>query len=128
MTTASSDGSAPRFGPIPLSGKTPSRDQQQLTRRLPRFEGPVAVGRVLEPLAAGQAPHLGLEVLFGIDDDVGGAGFARELRLLVRRYRADDARAAHFRDLAEEQSHATRRRVDEASVALLQWIGAAREV
>ena len=82
----------------------------------------------LDAPAAGQALHLGGEVLLGVEDHLVRSGLAGDPRLLLRRDRADHPGAAELGDLAEELAHAAGRGVDQAGVPGLQRIGAAGEV
>src|SRR5712691_2882009 len=87
-----------------------------------------AVVHDLHTLAAGDPLDLGLEVLPRVDDRVVRAGVTGELGLLVGGDGADHARPAHLRDLAEQQSNASRRRVNQAGIALAQIVRGARKV
>jgi hypothetical protein len=82
----------------------------------------------LQPLAVREALHLGLEILLRVENDVRGSSFARELRFVLGRDRADDASPPHLRDLAQEQPDASGRRVYQARIAGFERIGRAREI
>ena len=90
--------------------------------------GPHAVVDHVHAAAAGDALHLGHEVLRGVEDDVVRPRRPRQRGLLLRGHRPDHGRAAHLGHLAEEEPHAARRRVHEAGLALLDGIGGAHEV
>src|SRR5205807_7352282 len=60
----------------------------------------------LHALAGGQPLPLGLEVLLRVEDGLVRSRLTRELGLLLGRDRADNAGAAHLRDLTQEQPDA----------------------
>ena len=89
-------------------------------RQLRLFSKVVLPHRVvdyIDALAAGEALDLGLEVLLGIENHVGGAGFARELSLGLGGDGSDDARADARRDLRKQQADAAGAGVHQGRVA-----------
>ena len=89
---------------------------------------PTRVVDHVDALAAGEALDLGLEVLLGVENHVGGAGFARELGLCLGGDGGDDARADARCDLREQQADTAGAGVHQRGVARLERVGGVSEI
>ncbi len=82
----------------------------------------------VDALAARDALRLLDEVLLGVEDDLVGARFPGELRLLLGARGPDDGRAAQLGELDEQEPDPAGRGVHERRLAFLKGEGAVRQV
>ena len=107
-------------------GEQPARAQAVETL----FESRLAdrVVHHIDPFAMREALDLGFEILLGVEDHIGGASFARQLRLGGGRDSRNDSRTDARSHLRQQQTHAARTRVYQYSFAGLQRVGGIGQV
>src|SRR5258708_6824383 len=104
-----------------------ARPAQHVERSL-KGRRPGAVIDDMEAWARGRTEGLVGEPTLGMDNHMISAGLLGHGDLLLRGDTPDDMTASQLDDLGQQQSHATRRRVDEGDVAGLHRIEVGREV